>query len=135
MIGIREVGAQGDVLFVRVEKLPEGLRKQAEAKSYVVAHSETGHHHVARPARGYSLERHEDPSNPLVSFLRISKKGEELKGKADEAMAAIDAVLVEHKREHDTHETLGLACEGEEATYKVIRQRQAIPEGWAAVVD
>lgn len=129
---IEKIAAQGDVLFVRVDGLPEGLRQE---RDMIVAHSETGHHHVARPKRGYSCERYGDPQQPLVSYLRITAKGEELRVKADDASKAIDAVLIEHQRSFDTHETLALACEGEEAVYKVIRQRQAIPEGWAAVVD
>lgn len=135
MIRLEKIAAQGDILVIRVDELPEGLKQSPAAGSYVVAHSETGAHHVARPKRGYSLERYEDPSNAMVSFLRIEAKGQEIKGKADDALKAIDAVLIEHERTFDTHETLALACEGEEAVYKVIRQRQAIPEGWAAVVD
>lgn len=132
---VNGLGCQGDVAFVRVRALPKSAKAQPDASEYIVAHSETGHHHVARAKRGYSLERLEDPAQPLVSYLRIRQTGEELRARADQAIADIDAVLVEHQRSFDTHETLALACDGEEAIYKVIRQRQSVPEGWAAVVD
>lgn len=132
MKSIGKIGAQGDVAFIRVESLPEGLKNEA---SMIVAHSETGHHHRARVRSGFECERYTDPQNNLVSYLRIRAKGEEIKCAADKALADIDAVLIEHERSFDTHETIALQCEGDEAVYKVVRQRQLTPEGWTAVVD
>lgn len=130
---VNKMAAQGDVLLVRVESLPENMKRE---ESMVVTHSETGHHHVARALSGFDCERYSDPANPLVSYLRIQRKGEELKAQADKATEAIDAVLIEHQRSFDTHETLALQCEGEEAVYRVIRQRELTPQGWVrAVVD
>lgn len=129
---INDMAAQGDVVFARVDRLPEGAQP---LPGTIVAHSETGHHHVAKARSGYSCERFSDPADPLSSYLRIRAKGDEIKESADKAIADIDAVLVEHLRSFDTHETLALACEGEEAIYHVIRQGQMSPQGWVAVVD
>lgn len=124
---IETLGAQGDVLFVRVKSLPKDA---TPAEGLVVAHSETGHHHRARITPGYECERYTTP-NPLVSYLRIREAGESIKARADKATAAIDAVLIEHERQFDTHETLALGP----GTWRVIRQRELTPKGWRAVVD
>lgn len=129
---VSQICAQGDVLLRRIKTLPKNA---VPAIGLVIAHSETGHHHTARAREGFECERFTDPRNALVSYLRVRAVGDEIKGRADAALAAIDAVLIEHQRSFDTHETIALACEGEEAVYQVIRQRELAPEGWRAVVD
>lgn len=124
MKAIHDMGAQGDVLFVRLDALPPDATPLPEAEEYVVAHSETGHHHVAR---GASL-RHYRSEDPLVSYLELRSKAR-----------------VDHLRSFDTHETVELlgridgvladAEQSESLVYKVIRQRQSTPEGWERVVD
>ena len=132
---VKDIARQGDVLFLRVDTVPTDAKKIEGPEAMICAHSETGHHHRAKPTARLDCERFQDAAEPLVSYLRIQRKGAKLRGKADDALNAIDVVLIEHERTHDTHETLGLACEGDEAVYRVIRQRQAVPEGWAAVID
>jgi hypothetical protein len=46
MITVKTIGAQGDVLFRRVAKIPDNATLQQRHGAIVVAHSETGHHHV-----------------------------------------------------------------------------------------
>lgn len=134
---IDQIGAQGDVLFVRVSELPSGLQKD-QTEEPIVAHSETGHHHVARKRDGYVVERF--IKDEMTAYLRI-RKHQELVEQADNAMASIDDALasvgatVEHLRDYDTHETFGLACEGEEAIYEVRRQEELRPGGWARIED
>lgn len=119
---IETIGAQGDVLFQRIDALPADAVPSKEEASYVVAHSETGHHHVAK---GVGL-RHYRSSDPLCDYL-------ELRGNAK----------VDHQRSFDTHETVELlhridgaiADAQEPAYFRVLRQRQHTPEGWARVVD
>lgn len=122
---IHDIAAQGDVLFVRVDALPTNARRVPDASEYVVAHSETGHHHVLRSpgAKMYDTE------DPTVSYVELRARGQ-----------------VTHLRSFDTHEVLELMgriddvlAENEQRKepvyYKVIRQRQATPEGWARVAD
>jgi len=103
---VTSIGAQGDVLFRRVGALPEDVTRQArEGRAIVVAHSETGHHHVVETER-VELYLGKDP---LVSYLRL--EGEF----AD----------VEHLRAFDTHETLRLLGRSDgETIFEVRRQRE-----------
>jgi hypothetical protein len=43
---------QGDIMLTRVEKLPPEAKENEDS---VVAHSETGHHHVAERAKVFSV--------------------------------------------------------------------------------
>ena len=112
---IKAIGAQGDVLFQRVKKLPKGVKASPEKAEYVVAHSETGHHHVAR---GRNL-RHYTTEDPFVDFLEVR-----------------GPTQVRHERDFDTHETLKLLDKIDDVLYyRVLRQRQFTPEGWQRVID
>jgi hypothetical protein len=110
------MAAQGDVLFRRVDSLPAGVRREPREGPIVVAHSETGHHHVvaSEQAEFYST------ANPLVGFLRF-----------DGAFAD-----VEHLRPYHTHETLRLLGNDDEpAFYEVRRQREHTFTGWQRSID
>lgn len=103
--------AQGDLLITAVDSLPDGLSEvEPENGSHIVAHSETGHHHVvaANAARAYQ------GSNPMVMFLVVTKP-----------------TALEHHRSFDTHEPLELKS----GTYEIRRQREYTPEGWRRVAD
>ena len=108
---IDKMGAQGDVMFVRVAALPDGAQLREETGRIIVAHSETGHHHVAvaDKIRLYGTD------DPMVCYLV-----------AESAYA--DVV---HERPFDTHETLRLPA----GTWEVRRQREHTPEGWRRVAD
>lgn len=126
---INLLGAQGDVIFMRVPEIPENAIAQPEADEYVVAHSETGHHHVAR-RHGRPVTLYSTP-DPLVSYLEFCGGNQ----------------TIEHLRSHDTHATLELLQNTENtlkkidealdtpARFKIVRQRQQTPEGWQRVVD
>ena len=120
MKSINTIGAQGDVVFQRVNEIPADARKVEQGESYVVAHSETGHHHVARPMPKASLE-HFTTNNPLEDFLTL-RGGD---------------AIVEHQRSYDTHETVKLLSKIDNAVthYRVLRQRQSTPHGWSRVID
>lgn len=133
---IQRIGAQGDVLFCRVNKLPKGVKEiQRSADGLVLAHSETGHHHVVE-SQGARLFA--DPNNPFLSYLV-----------GDSSKA--DALDVVHKRAWDTHETTRLAFRpdaeipkidaeieiGEPknlTVWEIRRQIEAMPDGWRRVV-
>ncbi len=116
MIYVNEMAAQGDVLFRRVTSIPSDARRQRRQGSIVVAHSETGHHHVIQ-AEGVTLFTTPDP---LLAYLQI-----------DAPFA--DVV---HQRPFHTHETLRLLGAHDKTTsFEVRRQREHILVRAPAVED
>lgn len=114
---IDQMAAQGDVLFRRVDKIPDGYERQENAGAQiVVAHSETGHHHAV-PAMLASL--YTNRADPLVSYLQLGD---------------VEALEVTHHRPYDTHAPLRLGG-GAGAVWQVRRQREHTPEGWRRVED
>lgn len=112
---ISKIGFQGDVMFERVRSVPASAKRVERTGDLVVAHSETGHHHVIR---ALDVECWEEPKNPLICYLRLGN----------------DLADVEHLRAWDTHETVRLL--GKPSTvYKVRRQREWSPEGWRKAAD
>lgn len=110
---VKNIGAQGDVMFVRVKSIPKGL-EPAPTKNgnYVVAHSETQHDHVVESRNAQLLI---DKTNALIAYLQVGG----------------DGVEVKHLRGFDTHESLFL----EPGNYEVRRQREHTPEGWRRAAD
>lgn len=109
--------AQGDVLFVRVEAIPDGLVevKPNERGEIVVTHSETGHDHVM------VLDRAPEPAvqmfsgdNPLMSWLKVNRP-----------------TSLDHKRQNHTHESIMF----QPGMYEIRRQQEQTPEGWRRVAD
>lgn len=113
---IQTMGAQGDVLFRRIDKLPAGVVAQKMEGPIVVAHSETGHHHTVDSAEARLFDK--TTRDPMLCYLQL----------------ASDCADVVHHRPHDTHETLRLAG-GVGAIYEVRRQEEYTPEGWRRVED
>lgn len=112
MKNVTDLAFQGDIMIRKVEKLPEGVEK---AKDNIVAHSETGHHHVA--VGGNVAKFASD--DPMVSFL-----------------VADGNVELQHLRSFDTHETLNLLNDGDgEVVWEIRRQREHTPDGWRRVED
>jgi len=102
---------QGDLMFTLVDA-PEGAKFSAEKGEIVLAHSETGHHHVI-DGRLVKVFRKDE----MTCYLRLS-----------------EPVDVVHKRQFDTHETLRLMpMTGK--VWRVRRQREWAPEGWRQVAD
>lgn len=113
---IEKMGAQGDVMFRRVDTVPVGFEvSPRQGARLIVAHSETGHHHAIDDTGVV----HYTSGDPLISYLRLE---------------SVDHCDVIHHRPHDTHETLRLAG-GQGAVYQIIRQREYTPEGWRRVED
>ena len=106
--------AQGDLLITRVKSLPKSAKPlKAEKGKFILAHSETGHHHTVVECHGVEFFGTDDP---LVSYLRVIDNVE---------------VTLEHERSFDTHEALLLKG----GTYEIRRQREYTPQGWRRVVD
>lgn len=109
---VKNMGAQGDVMFVRVAELPANLEvAEMEDGNFIVAHSETGHNHVVDSRNAQLLI---DKTNAFMAYLKVSKPTE-----------------VKHLRSFDTHESLLL----EPGNYQVRRQREYMPEGFRRVAD
>ncbi|HEY8926936.1 MAG TPA: hypothetical protein VIU64_21285 [Polyangia bacterium] len=113
MIEVEALAAQRDVLFRRIERLPENVVERPTSGPIIVAHSETGHHHAIE---GSGVRLFEDAdAGPLARYLEV-------------AGAFAD---VAHHRAYDRHETPGLP----RGLWEVRRQRQWVPQGWRSVED
>ena len=109
---VKKMAAQGDVMFIRIAKIPnDAVAAKAEGKHFIVAHSETGHHHVVGSRNAQMLI---DKTNQFIAYLKVSAPTE-----------------VEHQRSFDTHESLLLAP----GDYEIRRQREYVPEGFRRVAD
>jgi hypothetical protein len=106
--------AQGDLLIRRIDKLPSDVKPVKDEKgAYIVAHSETGHHHVIAKQKGVEVFMGNDP---LLAYLTVIDQTE---------------VTLEHLRDFDKHESLTIKG----GTYEIRRQREYTPEGWRRVAD
>lgn len=112
-IPIKKMAAQGDVLFRRISRLPDGVVEQPRKGALVVAHSETGHHHSIHDLEVKLFERAE--RDPMICYLSVGGTCAE----------------VVHHRPHDTHKTIGLIG----GIWEVRRQREWTPEGLRRVED
>lgn len=109
--------AQGDLLIRRIDSIPaNAVKTKAEKGVYVVAHSETGHHHVIAERPNVSMY---STGDPMVSYLQVIQ--------AEEVVETI----IEHMRSFDTHEPIQITP----GDYEIRRQREYTPEGWRRVED
>ena len=100
---VENLGAHGEITFVRVAALPDGFASEAPSNGeFVVAHSETGHHHVLE-ADG--VEYMADKEDALVAWVRIQKE---------------HGAKLTHKRSNDTHRALTIAP----GLYKIRHARE-----------
>lgn len=113
----KNCAAQGDLMIRRIEKLPDGIKPmETEKGAFIVAHSETGHHHIIKERPGIKVYMTEDP---MISYLEVVEA-------TDKAEA-----LLEHLHGHDTHETIAIPA----GIFELRRQREYTPEGWRRVAD
>ena len=104
---------QGDVMIRRVASVPTTAVKMIGPDSRIVAHSETGHHHIV--------------DGDLAVFGRGA-------GESLHVQSFAPTMEVRHLREWDTHETWCLEGGGGEV-YEFVAQREHAPEGWRRVAD
>ena len=103
---------QGDLMIRRIGKLPSGLvPAKPENGNHIVAHSETGRHHVVKERSAQLLI---DKTNAFIAYLDVA-----------------EPTVLEHLRSTDTHESYLL----ESGNYEVRRQREYVPEGWRRAAD
>lgn len=103
--------AQGDLNIFWVEEIPNALTeaKPDDDGKHVLAHSETGHHHVidGNTVRVFN-------ENEFISYLDVEEESN-----------------VVHLRGFDTHETMKLPA----GKYRISRQREYTPEGYRRAAD
>ena len=94
---------QGDVRLAPIEALPEGLR----VKDSIIAHSETGHHHVMKNAVVYTDVKGQQ-------YVQVQKEA-----------------LLMHQKEQEAHEQIQIP----KGIYKVMHQREFSPQATRRVMD
>jgi len=106
--------AQGDILIRRIDSMPERLGPvlKPEGDVFIVAHSETGHHHVIDKSPNVMIYK----LNKFVSILQI--KGAQ-------------PVILYHKRDYDTHEALEI----DPGIYEMRTQREESLMGIQKAID
>lgn len=110
----RKSAAQGDCLLRRVRELPVALTPiKAEDGQFIIAHSETGHHHCVKERNDVKLYASNDK---FKGYLEV--KGRE-------------PVLLEHHRLFDAHEALVI----KPGIYEIRRQREYTPLGYRIAAD
>lgn len=113
MNSFKKMAAQGDVLFIKVDRIPDGLEQsKAENGYHIVTHSETGHHHVVMERSAQMLI---DKTNEFIAYLDIKEDCQ-----------------IDHLRNHDTHRPISFK-KGDKI--QVRRQREYTPEGFRKAQD
>ena len=103
---------QGDVMIRRIDNVPTTVKlATAENGNWIIAHSETGHHHVVQERSAQLLI---DETNAFIAYLCVS-----------------EPAVLEHLREFDTHAPYALPP----GNYEIRRQREYVPEGWRRAAD
>jgi hypothetical protein len=109
---------QGECLFIQVSEFEDSDKNYRIVKpskgQLIVAHSETGHHHVIDVKRSKQAQLLIDSTNNLIGRLVLGEDCE-----------------VKHLRSFDTHETLKLP----KGKYVLRYRREYTPEGLRRVRD
>jgi len=114
---IKRMGAQGDLMMIRVAEIPSDAREEPCGRSVVVAHSETGHHHVLELRDGFEARLFR-AADPFTAFLRLEGDGD----------SAADVV---HHRSFDTHGTITVGP----GIWMMRNQVEYTPAGWRKATD
>lgn len=96
-----QIVRHGEVILLPVNELPNKVSLKEESKEYVVAHSETGHHHVLEATQDfkvYTLMGDTFIEIPSVAELKHQKTGQHVH-KPHKIAPAIYKVVI--KREFD----------------------------------
>ena len=90
---VKNVAAQGEMLIRRVASFEGGSKPfEAEGNHFILAHSETGHHHVIDRTKVRVTEQVKAPTGMAILQLIVD-----------------EPAVIEHLRGHDTHEPLMLS--------------------------
>ena len=113
---VNKVAAQGEMLVRRVDSFDKPAKEmKAEDSVFILAHSETGHHHV--------IDR---------THVKVSEQTEQVpQGMAILQMIVEEPSVIEHLRGYETHEPLMLG----KGLWEVRLQREYTPQGYRRVAD
>ncbi|PCJ96662.1 MAG: hypothetical protein COA52_01295 [Hyphomicrobiales bacterium] len=110
-----KIAAQGEAFIRRIDNRPDDLIPvKSENGRHIIAHSETGHHHVMNAGDCQLLERVNVSEGMRILHLIVEK-----------------TTSLEHLRNNDTHE----AIQFEPGEYEIRIQREYTPEGFRRVQD
>lgn len=110
--------AQGDLLIRKVCKLPDDVVKiKPENGQYIVAHSETGHHHAV--AENPYTTYYQSANDNNVAYLVVENAPEE------------QVIELEHMRSFDTHESFRFG----NGIHQLRRQIEGGLRGFIRVAD
>lgn len=115
----KNMAAQGDLIILRIKKLPDNLVKvdPVEGK-IVVAHSESGHDHVMVLERPDVVRAYKDKDTSEVDLYEMFFEIDE-------------PTRIEHLRSFDTHKSLQVPA----GKFMIKRQREHVPEGFRRAAD
>lgn len=103
--------AQGDLLITRISQLPADAQALQKTGMQIVAHSETGHHHVMSTE---SATFYQAANDEFVLYVVVDN----------------DTTLL-HERGFDTHAPISVGP----GIYRINRQREYTPEGFRRAQD
>lgn len=119
----KKTAAQGDIYICRIESLPEGVvRSASEDGVVVIAHSETGHHHVMDADK---VEMYQFPSlldDVIASTNATLNKSMPATSLVDRFIVVKEETSLRHLRDYDTHEDIYHAP----GIYQIRRQREHV---------
>lgn len=104
--------AQGDVTLKAVDSIPELPEQKPEDGKYILAHSETGHHHAVMAQPGLKVFDQDE------FFSYVDNQTD-------------NVIELKHYRGFDTHKPIGIPP----GKYKITRQREYTPEGFRRAAD
>lgn len=114
MLTFKTQAAQGDMLLRKIDRLPDNVSEvKADNGKYVLAHSETGHHHTVKATQDVKFFANDN--DPFVAYLVVDNT----------------KAYVEHERSFDTHAPIEI----KEGVYEIRRQREYTLEGFRRVQD
>lgn len=108
----KKQAAQGDLLIIVSSAIPTGfsLAKPVDGQ-HVLAHSETGHHHVVEAPK---VDMFTAENDDFVAYIEVK-----------------EPCQVIHLRGWDTHAPISL----DKGIYRINRQREYTPEGYRRAAD
>ena len=110
-----KIAAQGDLLIRKIKSIPKTVKAvKPVGHRFVVAHSETGHHHYLGED-DVSIFEPEKDNFGMICYLQVDG----------------DFADLVHDRSFDTHETIRI----KKGAYEIRRQREYTPAGWRRVED
>lgn len=117
---IKTSARQGELYIDKVSALPKGLRLiSPQEGKYIVAHSESNHHHVIEANPNINIYATDDP---MVSYLEVIEVTDE-----------VECLLKHLKEGLDSHDTLKFTP----GIYELRNQSEAdnSPAGWRRAAD